>query len=63
MIMVEIKGDYLDNADSKEKAGIGARWTSLSGSDFRYFMVFESKNPDYPGAYSYDRFMEIVKEL
>lgn len=63
LILVEIKGDYLDNADSKEKAGIGARWTSLSGSDFRYFMVFESKNPDYPGAYSYDRFMEIVKEL
>lgn|GEM_PF-4350844 len=27
------------------------------------FMVFETKQPDYPGAYSLERFMEIVKEL
>ena len=28
-----------------------------------YFMVFQSKAPDFQGAYSYDRFMEIVKEI
>ena len=26
-------------------------------------MVFQSKDPGYAGAYSYDKFMEIVKEL
>ena len=35
----------------------------LAGSNYRYFMVFESKSPDYSGAYSYDRFMEILKGL
>ena len=30
---------------------------------FRYFMVFDKKSPDYPGAYSHDEFMEIVKGL
>ena len=35
----------------------------LAGNQYRYFMVFQSKAPDYPGAYSYDRFMEILKGL
>lgn len=29
----------------------------------KYYMVFETKQPDYPGAYSLEWFMEIVKEL
>ena len=60
---METKGDHLDNDESKAKAKIGHLWDSLSGSQFRYFMVVESKSPDYPGVYSYDRFMEIVKGL
>ena len=63
ILMVETKGDHLDNAESKEKSETGAKWDSLSGSQYRYFMVFDSKQPDYPGAYSYERFMEIVKGL
>ena len=63
ILLIETKGDYLDNDESKEKARLGARWASFAGRMFRYFMVFQSKQPDYPGAYSYDRFMEIVKEL
>lgn len=59
----EKKGDHLDNDESKAKAKIGHQWDTLAGSKFRYFMVFQTKSPDYPGAYSYDRFMEIVKEL
>ena len=63
ILMVETKGDHLDGEDSKEKAQIGHQWANLAGPGFRYFMVFQHKTPDYPGAYSYDRFMEIVKEL
>lgn len=63
ILMIETKGDHLDNDESKEKAKIGQQWDMLAGSKYRYFMVFESKSPDYPGTYSYDRFMEIVKEL
>lgn len=63
LLIIETKGDHLDNAESKEKAWIGAKWASLCGASYRYFMVFETKQPDYPGAYGYDRFMEIVKGL
>ena len=63
ILMIETKGDHLDNDESKEKAKIGQQWDMLAGSNHRYFMVFETKSPDYPGAYSYDRFMEIIKGL
>ena len=61
ILMIETKGDHLDNAESKTKAIIGSKWDALSGSRYRYFMVFETKSPDYPGAYSYERFLEIVE--
>ena len=63
ILVIEPKGDHLDNDESRKKAKIGQQWDMLAGSDYRYFMVFESKTPDYPGAYSYDRFMEIVKGI
>ena len=63
ILLVETKGDHLDNAESEQKARIGHRWDEESGKQFRYFMVFDKKQPTYPGAYSLDRFMEIVKGL
>ena len=63
ILMIETKGDHLDNAESKTKAVIGSKWDSLSGSQYRYFMVFETKSPDYQGAYSYDEFLEIIVGL
>lgn len=63
LLVIEAKGDHLENSESKEKAKIGAKWESLSGRQFRYFMVFETKQPDYSGAYSYERFLDIVKGL
>lgn len=63
ILMIETKGDHLDNDESKAKARIGHHWDTLAGPMYRYFMVFQSKTLDWPGAYSYDRFMEIVKGL
>ena len=63
VLMVETKGDHLDNDESKEKAKIGDQWAKLAGKQYKYYMVFETKQPDYPGAYSLERFMEIVKGL
>lgn len=63
VLMVETKGDYLDNDESKEKARIGDQWAKLAGKQYKYYMVFETKQPDYPGAYSLERFMEIVREI
>ena len=38
------------------------QWAKLAGKQYKYYMVFETKQPDYPGAYSLERFMEIVKD-
>ena len=63
MLLVETKGDHLDNGESEEKAKTGAEWAALAGRMYKYYMVFETKNPDYRGALSHDKFMEIVKGL
>lgn len=63
ILMIETKGDHLDNPESKAKAATGAEWANQAGKLFKYYMVFQSKDPGYPGAYSYEKFMDIVKGL
>lgn len=63
ILLIETKGDHLDNAESQAKAKLGHQWDMLAGTQYRYFMVFQTRTPGYPGAYSYERFMEIVRGL
>lgn len=66
LLLVETKGDHLKNDESKEKAEIGATWAAKAsqlGRIYKYFMVYETKKPEYAGAYSHERFMEIVRGL
>lgn len=63
LLLIETKGDQLENSESREKAEIGAKWAEMAGRMYKYYMVFETKNPGYNGAYSYEEFMRIVKEL
>ena len=66
ILLIETKGDQLKNDESKIKAEIGAKWAakaSLTGRIYKYYMVFQKKDPDYDGACSYEKFMEIVREL
>ena len=63
IIMMETKGPQLNNPESQVKARYGNEWANLAGSQYRYFMVYENKSPDYPGAYSLERFMEIVRGM
>ena len=66
ILMIETKGDQLKNDESKIKSETGAKWAakaSMAGRLYKYYMVFQTKNPDYEGAYSHERFMDIVREL
>ena len=63
LLLVETKGDQLENSESREKAETGAKWAEMAGRMYKYYMVFETKNPGYNGAYFYEEFMKIVKEL
>ncbi len=66
ILLIETKGDQLKNDESKIKSETGAKWAakaSMAGRLYKYYMVFQTKNPDYEGAYSHERFMDIVREL
>ena len=61
LVLVETKGDFLDNDDSKAKNILGKKWAEKSGENFKYFMVFESKNVD--GCYTAKNFLDIISAL
>ena len=61
IVLVETKGDFLDNDDSKAKNILGKKWAEKSGDNYKYFMVFESKNVD--GCYTAKNFLDIIGEL
>lgn len=61
IVLVETKGDFLDNDDSKAKNILGKKWAEKSGDNYKYFMVFESKNVD--GCYTAKNFLDIISAL
>lgn len=63
ILCVETKGDHLENSESRMKAMTGTQWANMAGRMYRYFLVFETKNPDHVGQYSHDKFIEVVKKL
>lgn len=63
LVLVEVKGDYLDGDDSKTKLKLGRTWAACAGSPYKYFMVFTDKKLNQDGAYTIDEFIGIMKEL
>jgi len=60
-IIIETKGDHLDNSDSMAKARLGKRWAELAGKNFHYFMVFETK--DVPYAITLTKAKELIRQM
>jgi len=63
ILVIEPKGDHLDNANSKQKVKLGRIWQNQAGVDYRYYMVFRDKDLDISGAFRFDKFLEIVRGL
>lgn len=63
IVLIEAKGDYLDGDDSKTKLKLGRKWQSQAGRLYRYFMVFKDKELGEDGAYTLDKFVDVMKEL
>lgn len=61
IILLETKGDDRDNSDSRRKLELGKFWANKAGDKYRYFMVFDKRELD--GAYTKEKFLEILKEL
>lgn len=60
-IVIETKGDHLDNEDSAAKCRLGNEWEKQAGQDFAYFMIFDKKNVD--GAYTLDKAKELIGRM
>ena len=64
LLLIEAKGDHLNNEESKEKLKLGRKWQENAGKKFKYFMVFDNKDTAVDGAYTIDRFIgEILKDM
>ena len=63
ILIIETKGDHLENSESERKCRIGREWANLAGADYRYYMVFRNKALNWDGAVRFDRLLEIVKGL
>ena len=61
IILLETKGDYLEGPDSADKVRLGDFWASKAGNDYRYFMVFETK--EVKGAYTLADVSNTIREL
>ncbi len=60
-LLIETKGDHLDNSESAEKLWLGNKWADLAGDKFRYFMVFQNK--DVEGAITLKTLLQYLDEL
>ena len=61
IVLLETKGDDRDNSDSRKKLELGTLWANKAGDTYRYFMVFDKTELD--GAYTKEKFLEILREL
>jgi type III restriction enzyme len=60
-ILLETKGDHLDNTDSEAKCRLGTEWEKQAGKNFAYFMVFDKK--EVTGSYTLDKAKELISEM
>ena len=60
-ILVETKGNHLVNDDSKNKIWLGNKWADLAGNNYRYFMVFQTKEVE--GAITVKQLLQYLNEL
>ena len=63
LVLVEYKGDDRDNSDSERKLKLGRSWAAQAGYNYRYFMVFKTRNFGIDGAYILDDFVRVMREL
>ena len=63
IVLIETKGDHLDNEQNRKKLTLSRKWQEKAGEPFRYYMVFQEKAPEIDGAYTFDKFMEMLGKL
>lgn len=60
ILMIETKGDHLENHESRQRLKLGRAWQEKAGNQYRYYMVFESKDLGWNGAYPFSQFIKLL---
>lgn len=47
----------------KQKLALGQVWQNVAGPQYKYYMVFQSKDLHLNGAVQFDNFIELLKEM
>ena len=64
VIVIEVKGEHLQNTDSEEKIILGRKWQEMAGTKYKYYMVFlDTDFNKIDGAYDLNKVCDIIKEL
>ncbi len=67
IVAIETKGEHLKNDDSTAKLSLGRRWAAgasgVDGRQYRYFMVFDHDPLDMDGAYDFNEFVGILRDM
>lgn len=63
IVLIETKGNQLENTDSKIKVQLGKKWQALAGNKFKYYMVFMTDADLIPEAVRFDNFITTLKKL
>lgn len=63
ILLVEPKGDQLENAESRQKVSLGRTWEHKAGANYHYYMVFKEKDLGIEGSFQVEKFIEIIKAL
>ncbi len=61
IILLETKGDDRDNDDSRDKLKLGKAWDKEAGTNYSYFMVFQTKNVE--GCFTAKGIIDVIKKL
>ena len=61
VVLIETKGDDRVNDDSLMKNKLGKLWAEKSGNNFKYFMVFQTKEVE--DCYNANSIIEVLKRL
>jgi type III restriction enzyme len=61
IVLIETKGDHLDNEDSRDKNKLGKIWAEKAGDKYKYFMVFQTKQ--VTDCYTASSIIEVLKRL
>ncbi len=63
IVLLETKGDHLDNAETESKLILGDQWCPLAGPNYRYFLVFQGKEKRHPRVQTLDSLLDILRKL